>query len=97
MTNSKEVGSEGGCRQQAHMAKILKKVKAKYVTDCIESTSNESLWELYLQFFRDSNELEMVRKAGSMETLPIGEADRDDILTGFGLQWQSDKSLKLHP
>jgi hypothetical protein len=96
MTNSKEVEPEGDRRQQAQRAKRLAKVKDKYLTDVIEFTSNERLWELRLQFLRDTNELEMVRKAGSLETLPIGEAARDDIVTGFGLQWQSDESLELH-
>ncbi|KAJ5259702.1 hypothetical protein N7524_008764 [Penicillium chrysogenum] len=87
-------------RQQTQKAKILAKIAEKVFNDVVESVqkgNSESLWEVGLQAFEQANELSLIQKAGPIETLPIGEAARFDIVNGFGLQEQGEESLELQP
>jgi hypothetical protein len=104
MTKLKEVDSksesESDRRQQTQKAKILAKIAEKVFNDVVESVqkgNSESLWEVGLQAFEQANELSLIQKAGPIETLPIGEAARFDIVNGFGLQEQGEESLELQP
>lgn len=104
LTKLKEVDtkseSESDRRQQTQKAKILAKIAEKVFNDVVESVqkgNSESLWEVGLQAFEQANELSLIQKAGPIETLPIGEAARFDIVNGFGLQEQGEESLELQP
>ncbi|CAI7626651.1 unnamed protein product [Penicillium viridicatum] len=107
MTKSKAVDqnpeSESNRRQKAQKAqrdKDIAEIAEKLFADVIRSVhenSKDSAWDLCVQAAGRVDELSLVENAGPLKTLPIGDAARYDIVTGFGLTPQDDESLKVQP
>jgi hypothetical protein len=95
--------SESNRRQKSEKSqrdKIIAEVGEKFLADIARSVhenSKESAWDLCVQAVGRADELSLVENAGHLHTLPLGDAARLDIVTGFGLKLQDDESLKVQP